>query len=293
MPVKLLMTSCQSTSDIIAMHGVDKDLFQSFREYVIDDAGLTAFKNKKDGALVGDRIAARYGWKIGQNVTLTELKGVSFNVCGIFTTHGTADDFVILAGRKFLQEADEQQGISNMILVKLAPNANATKVKQQIDDLPFTFSPATQSEKAHLSAALEQLSDLVAVSQIVIGVIVFVILIAMGNAIAMATRERSREFGILRTLGYSRRAILSLVIGEGFMQTIVGGLLGCLTVQLIISFHLVKSISTCGFTVGFTAGPFVWSVGLGVIIAAGVCGSFIPAVRAANLDIVTAIRRND
>ena len=159
--------------------------------------------------------------------------------------------------------------------------------------IPGTFSPTTQSEKAHLSAALEQLSDLVAVSQIVIGVIVFVILIAMGNAIAMTTRERSREFGILRTLGYSRRAILSLVIGEGVMQTIAGGVLGCLAVQIIISAHLVKSISTCGFTVGFSAGPVVWGVGLGVIVAAGVCGSFIPAVRAANLDIVTAIRRDD
>lgn len=275
------------------MHGIDKNLFQSFRDYVIDDTALATFKSKKDGAIVGDRIAARYGWKIGQNVTLPELKGVSFNVCGIFTTHGTADDFVILVGRKYLQEADKQQGISNMILIKLVPNADATKLKQQINSLPFTFSPTTQSEKAHLSAALEQLSDLVAVSKVVIAIIVCVILIAMGNAIAMTTRERAREFGILRTLGYNRRAILTLVIGEGVMQTIAGGVLGCLAVQLIISARLVKSVSTCGFTVGFTAGPAVWGLGLGVIIAAGICGSFIPAFRAANLDIVTAIRRED
>jgi ABC-type antimicrobial peptide transport system permease subunit len=77
------------------------------------------------------------------------------------------------------------------------------------------------------------------------------------------------------------------------MQTIAGGLLGCLAVQLIISAQLVKSVSTCGFTVGFTAGPAVWGVGLGVIVLAGICGSFIPAFRAANLDIVTAIRRDD
>ncbi len=293
MPVKLLMTTCESASDIIALHGVDKEKFLVFREYTVDDAALAEFRTVKDGALVGHRIAARYGWKRGQNVTLPQLKGVSFKVCGIFTTHGTADDFIVLVGRTYLQEVDDAQGISNMVLVKLDKGANADAVKTKIDGLPLTVSTDTQPEKAHLSTALDQLQDLVNVSKIVIGVIIFVILIAMGNAIAMTTRERTREFGILRTLGYGKSAILALVVGEGVLQTLAGGIAGCLVVEALLLADIVRSVSTCGLTVAFVSGPAVWFVGVGVIVLAGLAGSIMPALRAARLDIVSAIRRQD
>ena len=75
MPIKLLMTSCQSASDIIAMHGIDKDIFQKFRDYTVSADAVSAFRGDKSGALVGNMIADRYGWKVGQNVVLTELDG--------------------------------------------------------------------------------------------------------------------------------------------------------------------------------------------------------------------------
>jgi len=120
-----------------------------------------------------------------------------------------------------------------------------------------------------------------------------VILIAMGNAIAMTTRERAREFGILKTLGYGRRAILTLVMGEGLLQTLAGGVVGCLAVEILVLTNVVGSIATCGVTVEFITGPFVWGTGIGVIVIAGLAGSLIPAFQAARLDIVTAIRRQD
>ena len=293
MPVKLLMTSCQSASDIIAMHGINKDTFQKFRDYTVSSGAVSAFRADKSGALVGNMIANRYGWKVGQNVVLTELDGISFNVSGIFTTDGSADDFLILAGRRFLQEAVKEQGISNRILIRLNPGADPDAVARKIDALPMAVKTTTQREEDFMSASIDQLRDTVTISRIIIVVIIAVILIAMGNAISMTTLERTREFGILRTLGFKRSAILTMVVSEGTLQALVGAVLGCLIVQGVISANLIKTVSTCGITITLTTGPSVWLIGVGVICLGGLLGSLTPAWRASRLEIVTAIAHEE
>ena len=194
------------------MHGINKDTFQKFRDYTVSPSALSAFRADKSGALVGNMIANRYGWKVGQNVVLTELDGISFNISGIFTTDGSADDFLILAGKRFLQEAVKEQGISNRILIRLNPGADPDAVARKIDSLPLAVKTVTQREEAFMSASIDQFRDMVTISRIIIVVIIAVILIAMGNAISMTTLERTREFGILRTLGFKRSAILTMVV---------------------------------------------------------------------------------
>jgi putative ABC transport system permease protein len=293
MPIKLLMTSCQSASDIIAMHGVDKEIFRKFRDYDVADDAVAAFRRDKSGALVGNMIARRYGWKVGQNVVLKELDGISFNISGIFTTDGSADDFLILAGRRFLQEAVKEQGISNRVMIRLKPGANTDKASAAIDALPFTIKTITQREESFMSASIDQLKDMVTISRIVIVVIIAVILIAMGNAISMTTLERTREFGILRTLGFRPGAILAMVLSEGAVQAFVGAVIGCVIVQVLISSNLIKAVSTCGVTITLTAGPIVWLIGVGIICLGGLVGSVAPAWRASRLEIVNAIAHEE
>ncbi len=293
MPVKLMMTSCQSASDIIAIHGVDKELFTSFRDYGLSESVLEEFRADTSGAVVGEKIAARYGWKKGEYVTLTELDGIGFTVHGIYPAVGAADDFIILAGRRFLQEAEDEQGISNHVLVKLHPDADPAETSRQIDELPMTIETTTQPEHVFLATVLDQLGDLVSVSKAIIAVIICVIVVAMGNAISMATRERSAEIGILRTLGYQKGSILLMVMGEAVAQAVAGGVLGCLAAELVVSGGLLKTVSTCGVSIHFAAGPYAWGVGMATIILAGAVGSLAPAWSASRLKIVAAIRRED
>jgi len=275
------------------MHGVDKDLFVRFRDYDVLPASLEAFRIDKSGALVGNMIARRYGWKVGQKVVLQELDGISFNINGIFTTNGSADDFLILAGRRFLQEAVKEQGISNRVMIRLRPGSDADAVAENIDALPMAVKTTTQREETFMSASIDQLRDMVTISRIVIVVIIAVILIAMGNAISMTTLERTREFGILRTLGFKRGAILGMVVSEGTIQALVGAVIGCAIVQAIISANLIKTVSTCGITITLTAGTGVWLVGIGIICLGGLIGSLTPAWRASRLEIVTAIAHDE
>ncbi len=293
MSVKLLMTACGSSSDMIAMHGIDKQKFITFRNYTMGADDLTRFRKRRNGGLVGARLAARYGWKRGDNVTLEELGNVSFVVSGIFTTHGSPDDFIIFAGRRFIQEATDEQGIGNHIIVKLNEGADPDQTSKTIDELPMTIDTLTQPEEAHLAVALDQLSDLAKISKLVIAVIIMVILIAMGNAFSMVTRERSHEFAVFRTLGYSKGSVLILVLGEGIILSLAGGILGCTIVQTLINLNLVKTVASCSFTISLVAGPTVWLKSLSAVMAAGVLGCLLPALSVSRLNIVKALRRED
>jgi len=293
MPVKLLMTPCGSASDMIAMHGVDKQTFVVFRSYEVSEGEINAFRKDTSGALVGVRLAARYGWKRGDRITVEELGGVSFTVNGIFSTHGTADDFIIVAGRRFVQEATDAQGISNHVLVKPVPGGDVDEIGGAIDALPLTIETTTQPEQAHLAVALDQLADLAQVSKYVIAIIIVVILIAMGNAFSMVTHERSHEFAVLRTLGFSKGGVLFLVLGEAGVLALVGGVGGCVLVQGLIALDLIKTVSSCAFTVSFVAGPIVWLAGIGGVALAGLAGCLAPAWSVSRLNIVQALRRDD
>ncbi|MFA4987907.1 MAG: ABC transporter permease [Candidatus Brocadiia bacterium] len=293
MPVRLIMTSCQSESDIIAMHGVDKEIFTDFGDYKISQPELQSFREDKSGALVGNRIAARYSWRIGQNVILKELGDISFNVRGIFTTDGTGDDSIILVDRKFLQEATDSQGISNRVIVHMKPNADSDALVAAIQTMPSSVVLEAKPEKDFLAASLDQLTDLINVSRIIIGIIIIVILLAVGNAISMATRDRYREFGVMRTLGFGPSSILMMVLSEGIVQAALGAVIGCVSVYWLIAANVVKPVSTCGLTVNLSAGTWALTLTMVAIIAAGAAGSFLPALNASRLDIVKALGKEE
>lgn len=293
MPVRLKMTPCMSMTDTVAIHGIDKEKLLDFRPLKIDRAALQAFQADTSGALVGEKIAARYGWKVGDHITLDRLEGFRFNIHAIFAAQGSADDFLIYVGRKYLQEAEDKQGMSHHALVKLKPGADPDDAGQAIAALPLTIQTSAQPERAMLAAVLDQLADLVAAGRLVILIVLAVILIAMGNAVAMATRDRTPEFGILRTLGYRRGMILGMVLTEGLMQAVLGAVLGCAIVQVLISGGLLKDVSTCGISLSLTVGPNAWIAGIGAIVVAALLGSLMPAWNASRVDVVEAIRRED
>jgi putative ABC transport system permease protein len=293
MPVRIMMTSCQSSTDVVAIHGVDKQLFTQFRSYDIAPTVMDAFRKDAAGALVGKKMARRYGWKVGEKVSLTELKGISFNVTGILEQRGSADDYLIYTGRRFLQEADMQQGVSHYVLVKAEPGVEPSEVCRAIDALPLTVQTLSQPEEALVTTILDQLADLVRLSRGVIVVIIGVVLIAVGNAISMTVMDRSQEFGVMRTLGFPRSAIAGVVIGEGLLQGVIGAVAGCLLVQVLVWGHLVQAISTCALTVEFYLGFPQWLMTIAAVAAAAALGSILPAWRASQLNIVDSLRSRE
>lgn len=295
MPVKLLMTACGSTTDVMSMHGVDKEKFTSFYEYDIEPQVLADFRSDKFAAIAEKKIADKFGWKVGGQITLKELNNVSFRLVGTFSCNSASQDNIIIGDRRFLQEAVNEQGISNHVLVKLKPGSDPNEVSKAIDALPLTVDTLTQPEQLFLLAAIEQLDDLMRVSRVVIFVILLVILVAIGNAISMAARERYSEMGVLRTLGFSKTAIMLLIIGEAVIYTLIGGMIGAIIVQLLIISGVADTIPTWGtsLSIAMTANFYTWSVTLAMVVTAGIAGSILPAWRASRINICEAIRKSE
>lgn len=106
---------------------------------------------------------------------------------------------------------------------------------------------------------------------------------------AMSVRERIREIAMLKALGFRRRKVLRLLISEGILMTLTGGLLGCLGARLVLS-----SIDLAALSQGFFQQLDVtWEIivlGLAVSILVGLLSTAVPAYRAANLTVADGLR---
>jgi putative ABC transport system permease protein len=121
------------------------------------------------------------------------------------------------------------------------------------------------------------------------GVIIFTLLLVTGNTMAMSVRERIREIAVLKSLGFHRGGVLRLLVAEGVLITVTGGLAGCLAARLIFG-RLDLGAFSLGF---FQQVDVTWPIiaaGLAVSAVVGVVSAGIPASRAANLTVAEGLR---
>jgi len=118
--------------------------------------------------------------------------------------------------------------------------------------------------------------------------VVFAILLVSGNTMAMSIRERIREVAVLKTMGFTRRDVLVLFVGEGVAVSLIGGLAGVALANL-----LVKGVANSpagGMLQGLTVTFPTLLVALAVAAFVGLVSAFIPAYRASDLSIAEGLR---
>jgi putative ABC transport system permease protein len=159
-------------------------------------------------------------------------------------------------------------------------------------DAMFANSPyetATDSEKAFNKAFAAQLGNIALIVGLVVGAAVVTILMIVGNTMVMAVRERTREIGVMKTLGFSGGRILRMVLGESVLLALLGGLPG-----LGVAFLLITKVrdSLMSFVPTLSLAPDIAAAAVGLMIAFGLITGLIPALNAMRLNIVTALGRS-
>ena len=270
------------------VHGIDKSKFERFRQYNVTEGSMDEFLAARDGALVGASIARRKGWKSGQVIDLRAQLGLLLAVKGLFFSGNEEQDNTILAGLEYVQDQYAARGKANQVLVKLAPDAKAEDVAAVIDAMPLPTRTSTQAETAYVSGMIEDLGDMIAVSRLVILVTLMVVFVSVANTVAMSVRDRTRQLGMMRTLGFRRVEILGLVIGESALICAVGGTIGAILAWGALQFQDVTvQARTLNLAVSMP-----WQVpvtAVAVSAAIGALGGLLPAWRASRLKIVDAI----
>jgi putative ABC transport system permease protein len=164
----------------------------------------------------------------------------------------------------------------------------ATRVAKGIDALSekSDHETMTQTEQAFNQSFAKQFADIGLIVTAIMGAVFFTLLLLTGNTMAQAVRERIPELAVLKTIGFSDRSVLALVLTESILLIVIGG-----TIGLGIAALLMPGVSAAsgGIIQLPTVLPQTWLVGLGLMIAIGVAVGLMPALRGMRLKIVDAL----
>ena len=294
MPVRFLLSNCRTTTDLIAIHGVEPQSFRQFRQIELPDQQYSAFAAERGAAIVGTALARKYGWTVGRQVSLPQLRGISFTVRGIFASPGSSLENVILVSREYLERTIGEPGVATMFLVLADDADNVSALSRTIDALFANYETQTRStaEREFISSLISDMAQMVRFAQYVAYLALLLLLAAVANAVSMTMRDRLREMAVLKLLGFDSDGVVRLVLAETFATAMLGALLGLGLALLVLTIGQ-PAISSEGYTITPVMTRQVLLLGLGAGALLGYCGTLLPARIAARMPIVQALKEVD
>ncbi len=267
---------------------------QMFPEFAVPDDQWRAFLADREGAIIGQALAERFEWKVGDRIPIrgTIYPGTwEFNIRGVYRGQRVQDDTTQFWFRwDYLDErARDQKGLVGWYTVRIADPDAAARLVKTIDE-QFANSPSetrTDTEKAFAASWAKQMGNIQLLMLSIGGVVFFTLLLVTGNTMAIAVRERTRELAVLKAVGFSDRFVLALVIAETIVVAAVGGGIGLGLAKLFT----LGGDPTGGFLPFFYLPPDVIVIGLALALVVGLMAGILPAVSAGKLRVVDALRR--
>jgi len=253
-----------------------------------------AFLQDRTGALIGKRLIGRYGWKLGQNVTLqgTIFPGDwTFTIRGVYTpTDPAIGDDVLIFHHDYFDERIGRAGIAGWYIVEIDDAAHAAAIAKSIDDLfRNSSSPTKTGTEREFQASFATMWGNVSFLMSTIGLaVVFAILLVTANAMMMSARERTGEIAVLKTIGFSDRLLFALVMVEAGAMALTGAAIGLGGAKL---FYPAINFNGAGFLPGFKVATSTLIIGVLVAVGLMLASGLFPAVRAARLPVVQALRK--
>jgi putative ABC transport system permease protein len=290
-PKNFLIVMAVEPETYMDVYGKDLDIPAETRQ---------AFLRERTGALVGETLARKWGWKVGDRIPVASnifsqkngSRTWDFTIVGIFTPRTPQIDtnFMVFQYAYFDETRSfGKDQIGWMVLQTTSPSLN-DRVAKAIDQMFVNSSAetATDTEKAFNKAFAAQLGNIALIVTLVVGAAFVTILMIVGNTMALTIRERTREIGVMKTLGFSGARILGLVLGESVLLALLGGIPGLAIAAL---FTLALRESMANFIPGFAMTPGIALIGLALMLGLGLITGIIPALNAMRLKIAAALGR--
>jgi len=287
-----------SARNFFARFAVEPETFlQVFDDATVVQGSLADWINDRSGCLVGEDLIKKFGWRMGDQIVLVgDIYPVTLQLTirAVYRA-SEGDSSGLFFNRKYLEEAFPTfQGIVGTIWTKCRDEATATRLSDEIDRM-FENSPyptKTESEKAFQMGFVSMLGNVKLLITSIGTIIVFVIILIAANTMALSARERVREIAVMRALGFSRRTILTLILGESLMLALIGGLLGLGGFVFGLKPLKASLMDTpiSGFASAIKLFPEVLIVGFGITILVGLFAGLGPAIQASRRPITEGLR---
>ncbi|HTE42322.1 MAG TPA: FtsX-like permease family protein [Steroidobacteraceae bacterium] len=301
-PLTALVGTYQDPKNVVVSLAVDVDSwFKIYPEFKLPADQRAAMNRTRDGALVGIAAAEKYGLKVGDKVPVQSFNVVNsdgsrnweFTVVGIYDID-QARNFAtnLLLNFDYVNEArGPGKNTAMQMIVRLTdPNRYAT-VAPAIDEL-FANSAdqtMTQNEKDFIQSTMSQIGDINFFVNGIVGAVLFTLLFLTGNTMMQSVRERIPEIGVLKTLGFSNTTMLTLVLSESLILTILSAAVGIVAASVAFPALMDVLGSQVGLE-GLRVPPIVFAWGGVLAVALAFASGFPPAWRAQRLKIVDALR---
>jgi putative ABC transport system permease protein len=289
-PVQIVVNNCGASLDVITFRGVPDELLRKFAPEIEIIAGSEAeWRRLDDGALLGEVFAQRRGLKPGDRF---DAAGVTVTVSGILRSPFAQDNNVAYVKLPFLQQASRAGlGVVTQFNVRVTESKQLDPVATAIDELFRSGQEPTDTrpEKAFFAETASELVELIGFTRWLGIAAVIAVGGLVANALLLVVRGRVKENAVLRTLGFPGRAIGWLVLSEGGMLGLAGGVVG---VGMAAAFLRCQSFTMGneGQTLAIQPDATVIIVGVSAALALGIFASLWPAWQAMTQPIVKNLR---
>lgn len=289
-PVQVAVNNCGASLDVIAFRGVPgDDLLRYNKDLELVAGSIDDWRNRSDGALVGEHFATRRDLSPGDTF---EAVGVRVVVNGIIRSPNPQDNDVAYVHLPFLQQASRVGlGTVTQFNVRVTDPARLDAVAASIDNVFRSDSAPTitRPEKAFFAQTAKDLIEMIAFTRWLGFGAVAGVLGLVANSLLLAARSRIREGAILQTVGFSPGAIGMLVVLEGLILGLTGGLIGSVGATVFMTLNRF-SFGSEGLILSLSPSYIVslWGVAIAVVLA--LLSSVWPALEAARRPIVQSLR---
>ena len=282
---------------------VAPNYLDAYPEIAVDPAERKAFDDTRTGALVGEELMKRYGWKVGDHVPLNSMVfpdrqgGMSWplDIVGVLhardkDTGRFFDQMVLMQWKHFDETTPYNRGAAGWYIARVTDVNQADRVAKAIDAISANsdHETRTQSEQAANASWMKQIADIGLIVGSIMGAVFFTLLLLTGNTMMQAVRERTSELAVMKTLGFPDGTVTALVLAESVLLLVLGGVIGLGLATLIIP---GVSAASGGMLHLPVPGPANWLLGLVFMVLIGALVGAVPARSAMRLVIVDALRR--
>lgn len=283
--------------NFFANFAIDHDKMPAvWDDYKVSGDQYAAFVADRQGTIVGPELMDRFDWKVGDRITLNSTIypfNPELTIRGVYDHH--LDSSSLFFRMDYFEksvQASGMSGMTGMYWLKVDDPNKMTAISKQIDDMfrNSEFPTETFTEKEFQLQFLSMMGNIKLMFHAISICSIFMVILLAAITMSMSARERVTEIAVLKAIGYRRGLILTLLLIEFGLLTLIGGALGTIGGRVLFTFVNMTEL-TQGFLVKFTFYNEVIATCLIAAVGVGLIAGGWPAARAARMSVVDGLRR--